>query len=120
MIEKIKRLFRRKPTPAPINWAQEKKHIGIYWRGNKTGNPMANAILAVPGVNEPVIMLEYIERHALEFIVSGGEPDAVAEAIFNTRPIGFLTVGSVQNQVGFAGVIHHVAFSKTDWLGVYQ
>lgn len=114
----MRNIFKRKPKP--IDWFAEPKNVSIFRRGNNLdGHQIPRAIFAVPGVNNVIVMVEYIDRHCLEIMVSGGDKSAIAEAIFNTKPIGVSTIGNQAVQFDYIHCHYVINFTHISYLMDY-
>lgn len=103
----------KKKAP-PIDWSNERKIVFLFWRSTQSAvsNTISREILAIKDVNEPLIMIEYIDRHAVEIIVSGGSDGAIAEAILDAKPLGIWALGNTEVGLNFMTVPYKIKFTR--------
>jgi hypothetical protein len=114
---KIKHLFRKKAKP--VDWFKEPKTVSIYRRGCETRNEIINALFATD-INDTIVVVEYIQRGAVEIMLTGGTAKEIAKAIFNTKPVGVLTLGNRDGTVYFMELPYQIRFTELNWMGDYS
>lgn len=109
----LSRLFyKNKPT----DWESEAKSVTVAWKSTCRPYSFISALFQIEGVAEPIVVIEYIDRHAIEIIVTGGDDQQVSRAIFNTKPIGVLVLGNTATTHDFAGVPYVIKFTRPLWI----
>ena len=107
--------------------ARNRLRRALLSRGVFTLDAMDAAIRAVPGVthvkireNDTDDAVDGIPAHTVAALVASGSAGAIAQAIFQTKPPGVGTAGTLSRQVTDEdGVSHTIRFSRPTQLAIY-
>jgi uncharacterized phage protein gp47/JayE len=101
---------------------RERQQLALVVAGSGTVDAIRSAIVTVSGVDS-VSVLENttsaidgdgVPPHAFEAVVLGGGEDDIAQAIWDNKPAGIYSAGTVTSGIAFdaLGVSHNVRFSR--------